>query len=693
PRSRHLRAFLGCISCCSQHGEHCRACKAPMRKAAAAIAGGAAAAAIYLALRRRRRKTDDARIIEVLDFWFKGADRGRKLWFARGKDRDAADVLVRDRFAGVVEEALSGKLEHWRRTPRGSIALVVVLDQLSRHVHRDEDHTLTAKRAAEVYLEDFGRWDPHTSLTPSQHAFGLLSMRHANRYNYEVIEKLIERRQNHDKQEAEVLDKFRRATQRRRRERAEPPGGRPNLNGEDAELLDTRCTSGGTSSNDSEVHGVLKEFSKTHDKCAVSLSGGVDSMVLLYVLSKLTDVSALHINYGNRPEADAEAAFLERWCASLQIPLKVLRMPSHLRRGVTDREQYEKEARELRFAFYREEGVPVLLAHHRGDVMENCISNALKGAGPLRLAGMNARDRLYDVEIRRPLLTLDKAQILKVAYDHGVPFFRDSTPAWSTRGRLRNEVLPLLKDVYGAGCLESLTQLAEDSDQLRALCDRRVFHEAHSAVSRGRLGVRIALLRFKDESPFFWRTFLGDLADSLGRGRLSRKAINLLVQRLKGARGVASKPVEGALPVEGWLELKKGWRSYLDEEGALYLFDDAVFEGKVPHGAAVPLDATTRFGRWTVVTTRMDEYDECDLAEFVATGRFAYNVQCAGSLTLAPRQGLRKCRPLQRLDGLTKSPRLRDVVPVPVGKGDQWVRVTVSLNVMYLYSQTSRRSP
>ena len=664
-----------------------------MRKAAAAIAGGAAAAALYVTL-RRRRKTDDTRIIEVLDFWFKGADRGRKLWFARGADRDAADVLVRDRFSNVVREALAGDLEHWRRTPRGSIALVIVLDQLARHVHRDEDHALSAKRAAEVYKEDFlSRWDPHTSLTPSQHAFGLLSLRHANSYNFEAIEKLIERRQNHDKREAEVLDKFRRATQRRRRERAEPPGGRPNLNGEDAELLDARCTSGGTASDDSEVHGVLKDFASKHEKCAVSLSGGVDSMVLLYVLAKLTKVSALHINYGNRPEADAEQLFLERWCSTLSIPLKVLRMPSHLRRGVTDREQYEKEARELRFAFYREEGVPILLAHHRGDVMENCVSNALKGAGPLRLAGMNETDRLYDVEIRRPLLSLDKSQILKVAYDHGVPFFRDSTPAWSTRGRLRNEVLPLLKDVYGGGCLESLTQLAEDSDSLKKLCDQRVFGEAHSSVSRGRLGVRIALLRFKDESPFFWRTFLGDLADSLGRGRLSRKAINLLIQRLKGARGVASTPVEGALPVEGWLELKKGWRSYLDGKGALYLFDDAVFEGKVPHGAAVPLDATTRFGRWTVAATRVDavEDDFCDLASFVATGRFAYHVQCS-TLTLAPRQGLRKCRPLQRLDSLTKSPRLRDVVPVPVGKGDEWVRVTVSFNVMYLYSQT-RRSP
>ena len=112
----------------------------------------------------------------------------------------------------------------------------------------------------------------------------------------------------------------------------------------------------------------------------------------------------------------------------------------------------------------------------------------------------------------------------------------------------------------------------------------------------------------------------------------------------------------------------------------------------MPHGAAVPLDASTKFGRWTVAATRVDavEDENCDLESFVATGRFAYHVQCS-TLTLAPRQGLRKCRPLQRLDGLTKSPRLRDVVPVPVGKpGDEWVRVTVSFNVMYLYSQTRR---
>ena len=60
--------------------------------------------------------------------------------------------------------------------------------------------------------------------------------------------------------------------------------------------------------------------------------------------------------------------------------------------------------------------------------------------------------------------------------------------------------------------------------------------------------MRIALLRFKDESPFFWRTFLGDLADSLGRGPLVAEGINLLVQRLKGARASRRNPSRARYP-------------------------------------------------------------------------------------------------------------------------------------------------
>jgi len=82
-----------------------------MRAAAAALASGAAVAVLAIALRRRRKGDPfDERIDAILAFWFGGhtfcarAELGRKLWFARGSDRDAADDVVRRRFAEVVRE-------------------------------------------------------------------------------------------------------------------------------------------------------------------------------------------------------------------------------------------------------------------------------------------------------------------------------------------------------------------------------------------------------------------------------------------------------------------------------------------------------------------------------------------------------------------------------------------------------------
>ena len=54
--------------------------------------------------------------------------------------------------------------------------------------------------------------------------------------------------------------------------------------------------------------------------CIVSLSGGVDSMVLTVLLKYLNRrVICVHINYNNRPESNEEARFLEEWCKYINI--------------------------------------------------------------------------------------------------------------------------------------------------------------------------------------------------------------------------------------------------------------------------------------------------------------------------------------------------------------------------------------
>ena len=77
----------------------------------------------------------------VLDYWFGApgsateiAARQSKLWFGKlpEKDRD-----IRERFTATFNAAASGALDSWADSPRGRLALVILLDQFPHHIHRD----------------------------------------------------------------------------------------------------------------------------------------------------------------------------------------------------------------------------------------------------------------------------------------------------------------------------------------------------------------------------------------------------------------------------------------------------------------------------------------------------------------------------------------------------------------------------
>lgn len=77
---------------------------------------------------------------EVNDFWFGALDAGglpvpevTKNWFHGG---EAFDAEVRARFEGGIRAALAGRLEDWAEEPAGRLALVIVLDQLTRNAFR-----------------------------------------------------------------------------------------------------------------------------------------------------------------------------------------------------------------------------------------------------------------------------------------------------------------------------------------------------------------------------------------------------------------------------------------------------------------------------------------------------------------------------------------------------------------------------
>jgi tRNA(Ile)-lysidine synthase TilS/MesJ len=111
----------------------------------------------------------------------------------------------------------------------------------------------------------------------------------------------------------------------------------------------------------------------------------------------------------------------------------------------------------------------------------------------MELSGMSESSITNGVLVWRPLLGHSKEEIYNFAhkyYDqqiltfmlemfyqtrYGVPYFKDSTPSWSTRGKLRSKLIPLLIDMYGEGCLKNLSSLALESDQYRQLVHQNIY--------------------------------------------------------------------------------------------------------------------------------------------------------------------------------------------------------------------------
>jgi uncharacterized protein (DUF924 family) len=83
---------------------------------------------------------------DILEFWFSA--RARQLWFEKDK---AFDDEIRDRFAADVHAAQLGERDDWQRSPEGALALLLLLDQFSRNIHRGSAKAfLGDQRAREI---------------------------------------------------------------------------------------------------------------------------------------------------------------------------------------------------------------------------------------------------------------------------------------------------------------------------------------------------------------------------------------------------------------------------------------------------------------------------------------------------------------------------------------------------------------
>lgn len=117
---------------------------------------------------------------DVLHFWLDdpGAPplANAPLWY---KKDDAFDATIRDRFGVAIEQAMRGDLAEWQTTPRGRLAFIILLDQFTRNVFRNQARAFAGDHLArEASLAALNGGDDRV-LSPVERQFVLMPLMHA----------------------------------------------------------------------------------------------------------------------------------------------------------------------------------------------------------------------------------------------------------------------------------------------------------------------------------------------------------------------------------------------------------------------------------------------------------------------------------------------------------------------------------
>lgn len=195
-------------------------------------------------------------------------------------------------------------------------------------------------------------------------------------------------------------------------------------------------------------------------KYVVAVSGGVDSMVLLDLLSKnpALELVVAHFDHGIRPDSSADAELVKKAAAKYGYPFE-------LGHGKLGQKTSEESARRARYTFL--DGVKkkyhakaIITAHHQDDAIETALINLLRGTGPKGLISLADTPA-----IKRPLLKYSKADIRGYAQKHKIIWREDpsNTEINYLRNYLRRRLLISLPEEDRRALLDNLNKIAKNN--------------------------------------------------------------------------------------------------------------------------------------------------------------------------------------------------------------------------------------
>jgi tRNA(Ile)-lysidine synthase len=317
----------------------------------------------------------------------------------------------------------------------------------------------------------------------------------------------------------------------------------------------------------------------------VAVSGGSDSVALLFVLHELASLGAVnlcglaHLDHRIRGEESArDAAFCRALAGRLGLPSVIGEVDVPALAG-SNGLSLEVAGREARHRFLSEAAATlnadrIALAHTRDDQAETVLLRLVRGAGPAGLSGIAPRRGV----LIRPLLDSTRAELRAFLEEKGESWHEDSTNAdWANpRNRMRHDVLPVLRAHFNPRVDAALARTADILREDHAWLVEMAGEAARKIVSQsdGRVSVnlaalnglpaalarRVALKALETANP--GRSYGLEEADSirlvtagealpeLAGVRMERSGENVVIQK-RGNRRPVIEGFELALPVPG----------------------------------------------------------------------------------------------------------------------------------------------
>ena len=494
---------------------------------------------------------------DLVVFWF---NKNKDNWFNSSPENDIVisdkykDLLIKELMVDntdICSNKYSGNSDSYEEERKRItfnfkiiIAKIILCDQISRHVYRNQkDEIKKYDGIAFELVKNSNILDNMEMFIPEAQCFILMPYRHTFKEEYLniCISQVLSWK---EVAQHPMYQRFYYATLK--------SIGRINTN-KDLTYIPTNIYT------DVEINSVLDKLSTIYDssllktnitdnalyniflsnipkdyvgRVTVSVSGGVDSMVCLYLLKKYAldhpniTPCAIAINYKNRLEQDIEIYIVSTICKILEIQFFVREITEINRTRDADRELYENITREYRFDSYSKIEGPIILGHNLDDSLENIFNNIKKKKNYNNLFGMLTVSTEKNVPIWRPLLTVSKKMIINFAVEHNIPFIYDSTPSWSERGRIRDILIPAINS-FDKDILQGLVDMTNNFKEIYKIYEKTIpnieYFDTYCTIDNSENVI------FFD----YWRRVLTIIAKKYGINYVKNKSINNMINSIK----------------------------------------------------------------------------------------------------------------------------------------------------------------